>query len=54
MPDTQSVAKKASPTPEWLTSGYAQRILDAITFPGDAPPIAVSSPEQAQQKETTS
>lgn len=54
MPVTQSIAKKASSTTEWLTSGYAQRILDAIAFPGDEPPIAVPSPDTTQKKETTS
>lgn len=49
-----SISKKAPPTPDWLTSGYAQRILDAIAFPGDEPPIAVSPPEAAQKKEATS
>lgn len=51
---TQSISKKASSTPEWLTSGYAQRILDAVAFPGDEPPIAVLSPDATQKKETTS
>lgn len=50
----QSISQKASPTPEWLTRDYAQRILDAIAFPGDEPPIAISSAAQTQQTGTTS
>ena len=51
---TQSISKKVPPTSEWLTRDYAQRILDAIAFPGDEPPIAISSAAQTQQKGTTS
>lgn len=50
---SHSGASTASPTPDWLTAGYARRILDAIAFPGDGPPTAALSPE-ATAGETTS
>ena len=50
---SQPGASAASPTPDWLTAGYAQRILDAIAFPGDGPPQPPLSPD-GTAGETTS
>lgn len=53
MTAAQSQASRASPAPDWLTPGYARRILDPVTFPGDMPPAVPVSPETTREEATS-